>query len=114
MDFHSKLNTAFSPRNHTAKEFLIGITKVFPNREIFLIPISHKCGYFTVPFPMNNTENRWCFTPSGRIAAILDKYLVFQPEKSDDVVYTRDGKVFRQLDEQKMIRWYSKYPILGK
>lgn len=112
MDFNNKFNTTFSPRNHSVSEFMNMLIRTLPNQDIFLIPLAENTEYYTTIFPLDNTNNRWCCAPDRKAVVILDKNLLFQI--GDDALYTCDGKAFRQVDDQKIVYWYSKYQNLWK
>lgn len=110
MEFVSNFTTNFSPRCFSAKDFADRITKIVPRKEIFLIPI--KSGYFTTVFKSYDTTNRWCWDDYGKKVILFDKHLIFQPIRSNNYIYTQDGKSFKQLDESKIMSFLKKYPQL--
>lgn len=114
MEIFSKFNTNFSPRNYSNKEFVDLVTMNIPKREIFLIPITNKLGYFTTPFPIKDSSDRWCLSDSGRKVILLDKHLIFQPNSSNTYMYTTDGKSYKHLDENKIIQLLKKRPDLTR
>lgn len=111
MDFNSKLNTTFSPRTRSVSEFLNMLIQTLPKQDIFLISLPENSEYYTTVFPLENTVNRWCRSPDGKVSIILDKSLIFQTG-DNTAMYTCDGKVFRQVDDQKIVYWYTRYTNL--
>lgn len=114
MEVSSKFLTNFSPRNYSPKEFIDIVAKSVPKREIFVIPITNKLGYLTMPFSAKKTDDRWCLSDNGTKILYIDKTLIFQPTYSSEYMYTKDGKSYKCLDENKIMEILKKRPDLSK